>query len=54
MYSISYSKYGLPEVNLSFKTETSMWNYVSAWINGDEDSISYYRDGVKYNPPWAV
>lgn len=53
MFSIIYRRYDLPEVNVTFKTESSMFAYVNTWINGDEDYISYYRDGEEYEPVWT-
>lgn len=53
MFSIAYRKYGLPQVDLDFKTESSMFNYVNTWINGDEDFISYFHNGIEYDPPWT-
>jgi hypothetical protein len=53
MYSIVYRRYDLPEVNLDFKTESAMFAYVNTWINGDEDYIAYFYNGIEYDPPWT-
>lgn len=53
MYSIVYSRYGLPQVDLTFKTETAMFAYVNTWINGDEDYIEYFKNDEPYDPVWT-
>lgn len=53
MYSIVYRKYGFPQVDRDFKTEHDMESYVNIWIDGDEDYVDYFKDGVQYDPPWT-
>lgn len=54
MFSICYSKYGLPKINLNFQTEYEMHAYAKTWIIGDEDYIFYFKNGIEYKPLWAT
>ena len=54
MYTIIYRLFDLPEVNLTFKSEKTLYEYIKIYTDCPGTVCHYYHDGKEYTPWWAA
>ena len=54
MYTIIYRLFDLPEVNLTFKSEKALYEYIKIYTDCPGTVCHYYHDGKEYTPWWAA